>query len=494
MARLLVLRGDSLEREIQLTGDTVRIGRGQHNELVLEDPGKSVSREHAEIRYEGGRYVIVDLGSQNGVWVSGSRVPYLVLEPNVVASIGPFKLTIDPTAGEYPPAQGDQTGASDYAADSGRLSADPVESAPQKVAAPANWFARQSKWLIGGVAVVAIGAMGFGVSRLVGRSDRSGEADLATRLEGIVALVTAGDCVKAVEDLEPILKAHPDDAAVLDAKAQADGCTPAAAQPSTPSPVSMTASEAATHLTAAAELIRQKSCSAALIEHINPVLAADASNEAALALASKANACISGDSAVRTPPAPPASGCDGQVARRTPPEQGGLELSGRCESERDYDTRVRAMRKRYDDALAALTTGAYPQAIALLEGIISEAGARYLDAASRLADARARRKDAAQKSYAGAQDFEKRSDWDRALAEYRRAHDLDPAINIQTDVARLTELRTNAGKKACEDADVHFAFGRNAEALRLYQDVVKFLPQDDPCSVLGRERFPQLKR
>src|SRR5438445_11969357 len=85
VARLLVLRGDSLDREIELTGQTVRIGRSPQSDLVLDDAGKSVSRNHAEIRFEGGRYVLIDLESQNGVWVAGSRVPYVVLEPNVVA-------------------------------------------------------------------------------------------------------------------------------------------------------------------------------------------------------------------------------------------------------------------------------------------------------------------------------------------------------------------------------------------------------------------------
>ena len=56
MARLLVLRGETLEREIEVGRQTFRIGRGEQNDLVLEDPGKAVSRNHAEIRYEGGRY------------------------------------------------------------------------------------------------------------------------------------------------------------------------------------------------------------------------------------------------------------------------------------------------------------------------------------------------------------------------------------------------------------------------------------------------------
>jgi pSer/pThr/pTyr-binding forkhead associated (FHA) protein len=39
---------------------------------VIDDP--NVSRRHAEVRREDGRYVIADLGSTNGVELNGRRV------------------------------------------------------------------------------------------------------------------------------------------------------------------------------------------------------------------------------------------------------------------------------------------------------------------------------------------------------------------------------------------------------------------------------------
>ena len=92
MAKLLIFRGETQVQEHELKEQTVRIGRGTQNDVVLEDPGKGVSRHHAEIRFEGGRYTLVDLQSQNGIWVSGSRVPSVVLEPGVTAALGPFRL------------------------------------------------------------------------------------------------------------------------------------------------------------------------------------------------------------------------------------------------------------------------------------------------------------------------------------------------------------------------------------------------------------------
>ena len=51
MSKLVIFRGDAVEHEIHLAGRTVRIGRDNRNDIVLDD--KSVSRFHAEVRAEG---------------------------------------------------------------------------------------------------------------------------------------------------------------------------------------------------------------------------------------------------------------------------------------------------------------------------------------------------------------------------------------------------------------------------------------------------------
>jgi pSer/pThr/pTyr-binding forkhead associated (FHA) protein len=62
-------------QELSLTLDAPRlvIGRSQSCELRLMDP--SVSARHCSLRHEGGRNVIVDEGSINGVMVDGERLP-----------------------------------------------------------------------------------------------------------------------------------------------------------------------------------------------------------------------------------------------------------------------------------------------------------------------------------------------------------------------------------------------------------------------------------
>ncbi len=96
MATLILLRGGTPDREIEIGERTLRLGRGDQNDVVLPDPGKSVSRFHAELRVEQGRFIVVDLNSQNGVWVGGRRVPQVALEPGVPVVLGTYQLILKP--------------------------------------------------------------------------------------------------------------------------------------------------------------------------------------------------------------------------------------------------------------------------------------------------------------------------------------------------------------------------------------------------------------
>jgi pSer/pThr/pTyr-binding forkhead associated (FHA) protein len=52
------------------SGSRVRIGRAPDNDIVIDDP--TVSSAHAELRDEGGRWVVTDLDSTNGTYVNYS--------------------------------------------------------------------------------------------------------------------------------------------------------------------------------------------------------------------------------------------------------------------------------------------------------------------------------------------------------------------------------------------------------------------------------------
>jgi len=70
------------ERESQ----TLRIGRSPASDIVLDDA--SVSRRHAVIVHRGGRAMILDDRSLNGVFVNGERVGEAVLNDGDGIAIG----------------------------------------------------------------------------------------------------------------------------------------------------------------------------------------------------------------------------------------------------------------------------------------------------------------------------------------------------------------------------------------------------------------------
>jgi pSer/pThr/pTyr-binding forkhead associated (FHA) protein len=71
-------------------GQTLRIGRSPAADIVLDDA--SVSRRHAVIVHRGGRAVLLDNRSLNGVFVNGERVGEAALEDGDGIAIGHVSL------------------------------------------------------------------------------------------------------------------------------------------------------------------------------------------------------------------------------------------------------------------------------------------------------------------------------------------------------------------------------------------------------------------
>ena len=95
MPKLSIRGPDGQSREVDLDDRDLSIGRGEQNDIVLLDETKSVSRVHAELRYENGQYVLVDANSQNGIWAGGQRLPKVSLQPGVPVLVGSYRLTLD---------------------------------------------------------------------------------------------------------------------------------------------------------------------------------------------------------------------------------------------------------------------------------------------------------------------------------------------------------------------------------------------------------------
>jgi hypothetical protein len=71
---------------IPLAENIIHIGRGRHNDLVLDDA--YVSRSHAQIRLRFGHYTIFDTDSQSGTYVNNVRVREHRLQAGDVIRIG----------------------------------------------------------------------------------------------------------------------------------------------------------------------------------------------------------------------------------------------------------------------------------------------------------------------------------------------------------------------------------------------------------------------
>ncbi len=83
---LEVVTGEANLKLLRLVTEKAKIGRSGYNDLMLID-GK-VSRSHAEVYFEDGRYVVKDLNSTNGVLVNGQSVSKIPLKSGDRITIG----------------------------------------------------------------------------------------------------------------------------------------------------------------------------------------------------------------------------------------------------------------------------------------------------------------------------------------------------------------------------------------------------------------------
>ena len=101
--QLIMRTGPTPGATFTLEGDQLNIGRDSTNEITINDA--EISRRHARLTFQGGKYVLEDLGSTNGTFVNGQRLAGpRVLKAGEVVSFGEqivlvFEVTVsDPGA------------------------------------------------------------------------------------------------------------------------------------------------------------------------------------------------------------------------------------------------------------------------------------------------------------------------------------------------------------------------------------------------------------
>ncbi len=82
----LVRRHPHLPPLESLTAGCLLLGRSSACQLVFADD--TVSRRHAELRLQDGRWMLRDLGSSNGTWVNGRRVMEAEVAPGDEIGLG----------------------------------------------------------------------------------------------------------------------------------------------------------------------------------------------------------------------------------------------------------------------------------------------------------------------------------------------------------------------------------------------------------------------
>lgn len=88
---LRVKRGHAIRETVSLDpGNRITIGRSETNHIKL--PDEKCSRHHCEVFSRGAHWIVRDLESRNGIFVSGQRVKEVVLEFGILVRIGDWEL------------------------------------------------------------------------------------------------------------------------------------------------------------------------------------------------------------------------------------------------------------------------------------------------------------------------------------------------------------------------------------------------------------------
>ena len=459
MPTLAVYRGEALIELVPLDGRNVRIGRAPENDLVLVDDGKAVSRQHAEIRYQNGTYIVVDLKAPNGTWIDGKRITRATLVAGREVVVGPYRLVMR----------------------EGEASTEDSQGIPGTMVAPGPRPPADPESERGQTRPVPVQGPPTGTS---GTRKAAASTGMLTALkQQPTILFLGGGGALATLILVAVLWQMP--------AGEEEPPKPVEPPPtvvSTPKPtIDPTLEQIAQRLTTARTMLEAKEFDNALAE-LDAVFALDAANADATQLREQV---ISARELARNTPRDPA------VRKPTPtppPIVGEAYWLAKLEGESDTDWRDRNLRIKaeYDQAIELLTKQEWVEAERALADISSKHGG-YLDTTSSLIRAREGKRDQGQAAVAAAHVEEKGDNLPGARRALLRAIDYGDA-----EAARLLkdlDARMAAqAKTALSNAKQYDSRDRVKQAMEQFQIVVDYLPAGNPDREYAEAALKRLRQ
>ena len=472
MATLVILRGTAPDREIEIGDRTLRLGRGDQNDVVLPDPAKALSRFHAELRAEQGRFVVVDLNSQNGVWLGGRRVPQATLEPGVPVVIGTYQLVLKPeplpqpdpsdatvVVASEPAGPASATMVAPLARQTTEIASVPVPlpEAPPKPVTPARPTPAAKRVAPAKAAAPAKPAK---------PAQPGSRGTLKWVLIGGAGLLVLVAVIAGVM-LAPV--ASPRSAPATASPAATPASAPAAAPPSAGTPVEVSTPP---------PVERPRVVAAPTTPPIAPPLALPppVATPVAQPRSEPPPAARPAVTPAATPQRTQPTGRRGATPPAAEPKAKGPNLA-----------------LAFEEARAAINRGDYPAAIAGLESILS-LDPSYPKAADMLEVARSSARNAASAAVAAGGKAEADRDYAEADRQYQRALQADPqSTQAQDGLRRVKARMLSEGEDAFKRARQYDALGRVQDAISMYEKAIELLPSDHASLKIARERLAALK-
>jgi tetratricopeptide (TPR) repeat protein len=446
VSKLVVFRGDAVEHEIHLAGHTVRIGRDGRNDIVLDD--KSVTRFHAEVRFEGGAYFIVDLKSRNGVWVNGQRINgKAALTLGVPVTVGAYELALedDVATGEL----GELPFASRTVVNGG--SADPPNR-PASRSATRRWSTESPATAAKRSALIWSGLV-------------------------LSTLLVCGTTYVAVRYV-----ARPP--SVTETALNPPTAPPPPA--SQPVPVVDPIKEATDrHLADARTAMEAHDYVAALRDHVTPLLDLDPDNQEALDLKRQAVQAIAA--------AKPANIADTKADAPAPVvETPGIPRKT-GEAPADYIARATRMQANLQEGHRSLEKQDFANAISRFQ-MVERDDKDYRDIGTLIKETAARQRQAVERAIESGQQNERAGKLADAVRWYQQALRLDSTATSANDrIAALSDRLIKEGLDAFTKAEVFRKRHDDAKAIELYKQAVDLLPSGHAKSREAQEWLEKMK-